>query len=199
MAKSLHQLSPRSQTIVFAVLCGLTIVASWQVLIGPETAQLSDERAHLASIQGDVARASATAAQLPELQRQVHAYEVQLEQTTAVLPDEKDPEDVLRNLHEVASDSQIALATFKPGTITTKAQYSEWPISIQMDGSYHDLGRFFARIASMSRLMSISDLQVKTQTKQNSRTTVTASCTATTFVIRKDFPPQSPAPAGGKQ
>jgi len=204
MAKSLHQLSPRSQMIVFVLLCGLTIVGSWQVLVGPEHAHLASERARLAAVQGDVARAQATASKLPELQRQVRAYEVQLEQTTAVLPDEKDPEDVLRNLHEVATDSQIALATFIPKPIVAKAQYSEWPISITLDGSYHDLGRFFARIGAMSRLMSIADLQVKTQTKPNSRTSVTATCIATTFVFRKDFPPQAgsaaPAPAsGGKQ
>jgi type IV pilus assembly protein PilO len=206
MAKSLHQLSPRAQTIVFVLLCGLTTVGSWQVLIGPEHAHLSTMRARLAAVQGDVARAAATAAKLPELQRQVHAYEVQLEQTTAVLPDEKDPEDVLRNLHEVASESQMALATFNPKPIVPKTQYQEWPISINLDGNYHDLGRFFARIASMSRLMSITDLQVKTQTKQNSRSSVTATCVATTFVFRKDFPPQTPATpngaapaAGGKQ
>jgi type IV pilus assembly protein PilO len=197
MSKSFHQLSPRAQMIVFVMLCGLTIAGSWQVLIGPDQSQVSEERAHLASVQGDVARATAVAATLPQLQRQVHAFEVQLEQTTAVLPDEKDPEDVLRNLHEVASESAIALATFIPKPIVAKPQYAEWPISIVMDGSYHDLGRFFARIASMSRLMSIADLQIKTQTKPNSRTTVTASCIATTFVFRKDFVPQ--APAGGKQ
>jgi len=197
MAKSLHQLSPRSQTIVFVALCVLTIVGAWQVLIGPDQSQVSEERAHLAAVQGDVARAAAIASTLPQLQKQVHAYEVQLEQTTAVLPDEKDPEDVLRNMHEVASDSQIAIATFVPKPIVAKAQYSEWPISVVMDGSYHDLGRFFAHIASMSRLMSVSDLQIKTQTKPNNRTTVTASCVATTFVFRKDFPPQTPA--GGKQ
>jgi type IV pilus assembly protein PilO len=182
-------------------------VGAWQILIGPEHAQLASERARLAAVQGDVARAAATAAKLPELQRQVHAYEVQLEQTTAVLPDEKDPEDVLRNLHEVASESQLALATFNPKSINTKAQYQEWPITINLDGNYHDLGRFFARIASMSRLMSISDLQVKVQTKPNLRSTVSASCVATTFVFKKDFQPQAPAtpgapgaaPAGGKQ
>ena len=182
--------------IVFVLLCGLTLAGAWQVLVGPEHAQLASERARLASLQGDVARASATASKLPELQRQVKAYEVQLEQTTAVLPDEKDPEDVLRNLHEVAMDSQIALATFIPKPISAKAQYSEWPISITLDGSYHDLGRFFARIASMSRLMSITELNVKTQTKPNTKTSVTASRVATTFVFRKDLGPQAAGAPG---
>ena len=197
MAKSFHQLSQRSQAIVFVSLCGLTLVGAWQILIGPEHEQLVSERSHLAQLQGQVATAQATANKLPELQRQVHAYEVQLAQSTAVLPDEKDPEDVLRNLHEVAADSQLALATFNGKPVVSKTQYAEWPIQISVDGSYHDLGRFFARIASMSRLMSISDLSIKTQSKPNTRTTVSASCVATTYVFRKDFMPETPA--GGKQ
>jgi type IV pilus assembly protein PilO len=196
MAKSLHQLSSRSQTIVFVALCGLTTVGTWQVLIGPEHAQLASERARLATVQGDVARASATAARLPQLQREVQNYETRLAQTTAVLPDEKDPADVLNNLHEVASESALDLSSWSPKPIVTKAQYSEWPITLGLEGNYHDLGRFFDRIASMPRLMSVSDLQIKTQIKPNVRTTVTASCVATTFVFRKDLAPEV---SGGKQ
>ncbi len=38
----------------------------------------------------------------------------------------------------------------------------------------------------MSRLMSVYDLQIKTQTKPNGRGSVTATCIATTFVFQKD-------------
>jgi hypothetical protein len=40
----------------------------------------------------------------------------------------------------------------------------------------------------MSRLMSVSDLQIRTQTRVNARGTVTAYCVATTFVFQKDLP-----------
>lgn len=204
MAKSFHELSPRSQTVVFVLLCGLTVVGSWQILIGPEHAQLASERARLAAVQGEVARAQATASKLPALQRDVQAFEAQLLATTAVLPDEKDPQDVLRNLHEVASESAVNIASWTPKAIVTKTQYSEWPISLGLESSYHDLGRFFDRIASMPRLMSVSDLQIKVQIKPNARGTVTASCVATTFVFKKEIADAAPAtpaaaPAGGKQ
>ena len=166
MAKSFHELSSRAQTIVFVLLCGLTVVGAWQVLIGPEQA-----RARVASARGSRrSRATSRARRrpprkLPQLQREVKPSEAALQQTTAVLPDEKDPQDVLRNLHDLASESALDIATFTPKPIVTKAQYSEWPITLGLEGSYHDLGRFFDRIASMSRLMSVSDLQIKTQTE----------------------------------
>jgi type IV pilus assembly protein PilO len=201
MAKSFHEFSPRAQTTVFVLLCALAVVGAWQVLIGPARAEIEARRAHLAKLEGEIVRVEAITAKLPELQREVRALEVSLRETTAAIPEEKDPQDVLRNLHELASDSFLDIATFTPKAIVAKAQYSEWPIQIGFEGSYHDLGRFFDRLASMSRLISVSDLDIKTKTKPTGRGSVTATCIATTFVFRKDgeaAPTPVSAPGGRK-
>ena len=195
MAKSLHQLGSRSQIIVFAVLCVLTVAAGWQVAIGPLRAELSSRAAKLDSLQAEVARAKAVAGQLSSVEHDVKALEAALVETTAVLPDEKDPQDVLRNLHELASEAELDISSFTPKPIATKAQYSEWPIELGLEGGYHDLGRFFDRVATMSRLMSVSNLHIKTKVKPTGRGSVVVSCTATTFVFKKDVAGAAP---GGK-
>jgi len=186
MAKSFHELSPRAQLIVFGLLCALTIGASWQVVIGPKRADLETRRSRDAKLISEVARVEAIAGKLPQLQREVRALEVSLRETTSVIPDEKDPQDVLRNLHELASESSLDIASFAPKPIVARAQYSEWPIQLGFEGGYHDLGRFFDRLATMSRLISVSDLVIKTKTRPNGRGTVTATCMATTFVFNRD-------------
>jgi type IV pilus assembly protein PilO len=197
MAKSFHQLSPRAQLIVFAGLCVLTVVGAWQVLLGPARVELEARRARLQTLQSEVTRVQAVAGKLPVVEREVRALEVALRETTAVIPDEKDPQDVLRNLHEMASESALDIASFAPKPIVSKTQYSEWPIQLGFEGTYHDLARFFDRVASMSRLMSVSDLNIKTRQRPNGRGTVTATCVATTFVFRKD-PPAPAAVSGGR-
>jgi type IV pilus assembly protein PilO len=196
MAKSFHQLSPKAQIIVFVGLCVLAVVGAWQVLLGPARVELEARRARLQTLQSEVTRVQAVAGKLPVVEREVRALEVALRETTAVIPDEKDPQDVLRNLHEMASESALDIASFAPKPIVSKTQYSEWPIQLGFEGTYHDLARFFDRVASMSRLMSVSDLNIKTRQRPNGRGTVTASCVATTFVFRKD--PPAPAVSGGR-
>ena len=187
--KSFGDLSARSQMVVFTVLCVLVIVGAWQLIIGPAREELSTRAARVTMLQGEVARAQATADKLAVAERDVRALEIALKQTTAVLPDEKDPQDVLRNLHELASETTLDLSSFTPKAIAVKTQYSEWPIQIGLEGGYHDLGRFFDRVATMSRLMSVSDLNIKVNAKPNSRSTITATCVATTFVFKKDIAP----------
>jgi type IV pilus assembly protein PilO len=187
MAKSLHELSPTAQAAVFALLCVLSVVAAWQAVISPLYADLDRLKARQIAVETEVQKAQAMAARLPAAQREVRALEAQLRQIEAVIPEEKDPQDVLRNLHELASLSLLDIASFKPKPIIAKAQYTEWPIELGLEGSYHDLGRFFDRIAEMSRLMSVTDLQIKTKARPNGRGTISASCVATTFVFQKDL------------
>jgi type IV pilus assembly protein PilO len=199
MAKSFHEFSPRTQVAVFVLLSLTTVGAAWQVLIGPERAELATRRARLSGIQSDVARASSTASRLPVLEKEIAGLENSLASTTAVLPDEKDAEEVLRQLHSLASESSLSLSSFTPKAVTDKPQYSEWPIELGLDGSYHDLGRFFDRVAQLSLLVSVSNLHLKTRT-QPGPGSVTASCTATTYVFRPDSAhPALPPVAGGKQ
>lgn len=197
MAKSFHELSRRAQLIIFGMICVVGIVGAWQVSIGPSSAELETRRAHLAKLEGEIVRVQAIADKLPALQREVRALEVALRETTAAIPEEKDPQDVLRNLYELASDSSLDLARFEPSAIVSKAQYSEWPIKVSFEGGFHDLGRFFDRLASMSRLISVTDLNIKTKQKPTGRGTVTATCLATTFVFRQEVPVVTPTSAPG--
>lgn len=187
MAKSFHELSPRAQLIIFGLLCAVTVAGAWQVLIGPTRADLETRRAHMTKVEADVARVQAITNKLPQYQREVKALEVALKETMAVIPDERDPQDVLRNLHELASESTLDLATFVPKVVVAKTQYSEWPLQIGIEGTYHDLGRFFARVAAMARLISVSDMTIKTLARPNARGTIAVSCLATTFVFKKDL------------
>ena len=192
MAKSFNDLSSRAQLVVFALLCVMVVAGAWQLLLGPARADLATREARLTVLQGAVARAQTTASRLPAFERDVKAMEVSLRQTTAVLPDEKDPQDVLRNLHELASESALDLSSFTPKAIVTKTQYSEWPIELGLEGGFHNLGRFFDAVASMSRLMSVADLRIKVHGKPSPKNTIAASCVATTFVFKKDIAPGAP-------
>lgn len=187
MAKSFHELSPRAQLVIFGLLCALTVAGAWQVLIGPERADLETRLARMTKVEADVARVQSITNKLPQYQREVRALEVALKETMAVIPDERDPQDVLRNLHELASESTLDIASFAPKPVVAKTQYSEWPLQLGIEGTYHDLGRFFARVGAMARLMSVSDMTIKVLARPNGRGTIAVSCMATTFVFKKDL------------
>jgi Tfp pilus assembly protein PilO len=84
--------------------------------------------------------------------------------------------------------------------VVAKTLYSEWPLQLGIEGTYHDLGRFFARVAAMARLMSVSDMTIRVLSRPNARGTIAVSCLATTFVFKKDVDlATTPTTPGGRQ
>ena len=164
MAKSFHELSSRTQLIVFGLLCVVAVAGAWQV---SHRAGMRLNSKPAAPISPSSRAKSSACRRSPTNCRSCSARSrrstVALRETTAAIPEEKDPQDVLRNLHDIASDSSLDIASFKPSAIVAKAQYSEWPIQVGFEGGFHDLGRFFDRLAAMSRLISVTDLEHQDQ------------------------------------
>jgi type IV pilus assembly protein PilO len=187
MAVSFHQYSPKAQAGICLAVAVMAFGAAWQVLLAPERAELALRRDRLAVVQAEVARASQTAQRLPQVTREVAALEGALVRTTAILPDEKDAQDVLRGLHQLASEANLSINSFTPKPAANGEQFTEWPIELGLEGGYHELGVFFDRVAAESRLISVANLHLRTNTAPASarRGLVSATCVATTFVFGK--------------
>ena len=123
--------------------------------------------------------------------------ENRLESLRTVLPEQKDVGDLLRRIQTLATQSNLAIQAFRPQPVVTQAMHLEWPIALELDGTYHNLGMFFDRISKFSRIINISNIVIRarTEAEADSNATIAAQCTATTFVLLET--PAQPAAAPG--
>ncbi|MDA1306435.1 MAG: type 4a pilus biogenesis protein PilO [Acidobacteria bacterium] len=197
MATSFHQYSPRAQALICLTLAVFAFGAGWQLLLGPEREVVAERQQRLAILEADVARARQASQRLSDVQASIAALEVALARSTAILPDEKDAQEVLRGLHQLASESNLSINSFTPKPAADQATFTEWPIDLGLEGGYHDLGVFFDRVATEARLISVANLHLKTNTMVDGRRgQVSATCTATTYVFGSPVRPSPTAPGG---
>jgi type IV pilus assembly protein PilO len=149
----------------------------------PARADLAAKEGSLQSMRAEIEKGTATERKLPEFRSQVEELEQRLAGLTEVLPREKDAADLLRQMQATAVDSSLIIRSFKPAPVVIRELHAEWPITLELDGTYHNLARFFDRLGKFSRIVNVSGLAVKGKDKTDSRSTITASCTATTFVL----------------
>jgi type IV pilus assembly protein PilO len=171
----------------------------------PFRAEMASRQAQLVSLQADITKGQATARQLPQFRAQVTELEGRLNNLKAVLPEEKDAADLLRRMQTVATQSNLEIKAFRPQPTITKQLHAEWPITLELEGTYHNLAMFFDRVGKFTRIVNVSGLDVKGRATPDARATITATCTATTFVLldkpsapARGAKPPTPAPAGGK-
>jgi type IV pilus assembly protein PilO len=172
----------------------------------PVRADIASRRSQLVALRADIAKGQATAKQLPQFRAQVAELEGRLNNLKAVLPEEKDAADLLRRMQTVATQSSLEIKGFKPQPTITKQLHAEWPIALELEGTYHNLAMFFDRVGRFTRIVNVSGLDVKGKDKPDANSTITATCTATTFVLlekpnnppARGAKPATAAPAGGR-
>jgi len=165
----------------------------------PLQADIEERGKQLVALRADVAKGQNTARKLPEFQAQVSDLQTRLDGLRAVLPDEKDAADLLNRMQNVAAQSSLTIKGFKPGAIVTKQLHAEWPIQLELEGTYHNLAIFFDRVSKFTRIVNVTGVDIKAKEKPDANATITATCTATTFVLLdKPTPPKPVAGRGGR-
>jgi len=129
----------------------------------------------------------AVASQLPRFKEEVARLEERLAELSTILPSEKETPIVLRSVLDMASASNLKIMRFVPKPTVPRNFYVDWPIEVSVQGSYNALGRFFEKVSQYGRIINVDNIGIKTfETGTNAARTVSAVCTATTFVFREE-------------
>jgi type IV pilus assembly protein PilO len=195
MTLSLDKLPWYGQLGAFALLSAAGAGVFWNFYAKPAQASIDMRQAQLRTIRADITRGRATARRLPVFRRQVEDLQLQLDRLRPVLPEEKDVADLLRRIQGMATQANLQIRGFVPQPVATRQMYAEWPIGLELDGTYHNLGTFLERVSKFPRIINVSGIHIKTKDDGGGSQTVEATCTATTFVLVEGKPADGKTPA----
>jgi type IV pilus assembly protein PilO len=182
---SLSKLPWWGQIGAFVVMSGLSIYGFYNFYVADVAAELSLKQTHLNSLRIDINKGVATARRLGEFQAQVTDLEHRLDALKNVLPEQKDVADTLRRIQGLATQSNLSLLRFTPAPQKQQPLYLEVPYQLIADGSFHNLALFFDRVSKFPRIINVGDISISAKPRQEANSTITATLTATTFVLQE--------------
>jgi type IV pilus assembly protein PilO len=185
MDLSLSKLPWWGQIGAFVLVCGGAVYGFWHFYVSEMQVDINTRETRLTAMRADIARGVATARRLPEFEAQVAQLEQRLDNLKQVLPEERDVADVLRRIQGLATQSNLAIQSFKPLPVTAQSLYQEVPYRLTAEGTYHNLGFFFDRISKFPRIINVSEIAIKTRTPAEPNATIIAELNATTFVLQE--------------
>ena len=182
---------PQQQQIMLAVVAAGALFMMWYYVISPAALEVEGLQASNAELTTEIENAQVTAARLPQFQEEAEKLEQDLEEKRAKLPDEKETAEIVRQVQQLAEDSNLELKNFTPQSTIRYEFYEDWPIRMSIEGSYRNLGLFFQKVAQFERLINVSDIEITALNTTNEGRTISATCTATTFVFLDDSMPEA--------
>lgn len=132
---------------------------------------------------------------LPQFREEVRRLELELEKLRRILPSTRNTEEIVKKIKSLVDQGDFVLSkmTF-PKLVQAQSgdPYAEWPISITVDGRYHNLAILFNRLSNFSRIMNVEQIKIAALPTQTDRT-ITSDFVAKTFVYVE--PKEEPAKA----
>jgi type IV pilus assembly protein PilO len=171
----------------FAIVAGMAValvVVAWTTYPNFSAMQkrIEADQDRLAGLQAEIRKGQAIEAKLPEFEKEIENLQLKLNDLLAILPTEPETGELLKWVKNLTDQSNLDLKQFSPGALKLQEFYKEFPITMNVEGDYHDLGVFFDRISKYSRIINVSGVNISTRASGDGRGSIKSTFVATTFV-----------------
>lgn len=164
----------------------------------PMREEIAAKRVELAGLHQEIAKGRAAERKLAQFREEVKRLELELAKLLQILPSKRNTEELIKRIETLTRQGDFTLKKFTPGEFVQKEFYAEWPIDIQVEGTYHNLALFFDRMSRFSRIVNVEDMKITSLDKVPGKS-IAASFVAKTFIYTGEEPGAAGTPAAGQQ
>lgn len=154
----LWPLAPRAVMLfaLFAVLIGGAWWFGWNV----QMEELQQKQAEELKLREEWVSKKKQAVNLDQYKAQLAEINSSFGELLKQLPNESEIGDLLVDVNKAAQSRGLLVDLFKPGSEVARDFYAEVPISLQLSGSYHDVGAFAGDVAKLPRVVTLNNIEL---------------------------------------
>lgn len=185
----IERLSKVPKAIRLAVVTGFLIaisVAYWHFFYRPIQAERNELVERAQELQRNLNNARAVASNIPAVEAELDGMENDLELALKQLPNRKQFEDLLQDISTAGKKVGVAIKSIDRDKEVPRDFYAEVPFQLEIEGSYHDLARFFEMVASLPRIVNIGSLDIQVSKESQAETRLKVAGKARTYRFLAD-------------
>jgi Tfp pilus assembly protein PilO len=188
----------------FGLIIGLVLAIAviWGVnyaFISGIDEQIRAADAQLKDLETKIEQGRSAQRKLPQFREEVNRLKVELKKLRSILPSTRNTEEIIKKIKALVDAGNFTLRklTFpKLAAVQGSDPYAEWPISVSIDGKYHNLATLFNHLSNFTRIINVEQISIAALPVQLDRT-ITADFVAKTFVYVEPKEPETTTTAKG--
>ena len=161
----------------------------------PLQEEIRNKKTELEGLNQEIAKGRAAERKLAQFREEVKRLELELSKLLQILPSKRNTEELIKRIETLTRQGDFTLKKFTPGDFVQKEFYAEWPIDIQVEGTYHNLALFFDRMSRFSRIVNVEDMNIKGLDNVPGKS-IASNFTAKTFIYTGDEAGQNTSTSG---
>lgn len=143
-----------------ALACLLILFAGYWFIIKGKMEQLDGARKKEDELRATFMQKKAMAINLPAYKQQMEEMEQSFGVLLRQLPDKTEIPELLIDITQAGLGRGLQFVLFKPEAKRPVEFYAELPISLQVIGTYHELGEFVSDLSALSRIVTLGNITI---------------------------------------
>ncbi len=169
--------------IIGLVLAAAALYGVEYLLVKDIKKGIAEAETQIGELDQKISQGRAAERKLPQFREEVKRLELELEKLRRILPSNRNTEEIIKKLKSLVDQGEFTWRNLSFPSLNkeTSDPYVEWPISVSVDGRYHDLAILFNRLGNFSRIMNVENIRISALPNQETKT-IAANFVAKTFV-----------------
>jgi len=146
-------------TILIGLFLAL-LLAGWWFVWSDQLAELETKEQELETLKQQYLDKKRQAINLDLYTQQLAEIDRSFGALLKQLPNKSEIEALLIEVNQAGLGRGLQFELFRPGAEQLKDFYAELPISVKINGTYHDFGAFAADIAKLPRIVTLNNVSI---------------------------------------
>lgn len=185
--EKLEKLTKVQRILIFSLSFIILVGAFVWLQFLPKYNQYKELTAEYEKLENDLRIATIKAAKLARLRKELKEAEEKFKIAGRALPESEEIPSLLASISQSGQDAGLEFHLFQPKPDVIKDFYAEIPVSLTVQGTYHNVGTFFDKVSNLSRIVNIEGIKIK-PTPGSETGDLTTSCTAVTYKFIEQEP-----------
>ncbi len=142
------------------IVCLLLLGGGWYFIIQGELDEHAVAQKKEEELREKFSGLKGQAINLPAYRQQMEEIHQTFGSLLRQLPNSTEVPELLVDITQAGLGRGLEFVLFKPERETTKQFYAELPISIQVNGSYHELALFISDVAALPRIVTFGNINI---------------------------------------
>lgn len=193
--KNFAKASTGTKSVVLGVALVLIVAAGYFFDWSPALDELNVAKAEETRLRGTYTDKKRQAIHLEAYRKRLADTELALKAMLRQLPNRAEMDALLTDINQTGISQGLEFDLFKPGTEVKADFYASMPVSIKVNGGYHELGTFVSEVAKLPRIVTLHDIALVP--RKGTELSMDATIRTYRYLDESEMP--APEPKGGKK
>jgi type IV pilus assembly protein PilO len=147
--------------LAVAIICVVVAVLGYFVLVVDHVEKLKTTQQKEVTLKQEFESKQSKASNLTAYEDQLKEMEVTFGSMLKSLPDKAEVESLLVEISRAGSANNLKINIFSPAGESPKEFYAEYPIKMNVEGSYGELTGFVSNVSALQRIVTLHDIKIE--------------------------------------